>query len=180
VCTQPGQGADHCVNAARGLVTDEYTSMPEGGPRRNYDPSVADLPDSWCVPVIRADFSGGALWEELQDEIRRPTEEGLQANVEFVEDQTLADLDETTLVAAFPRRFPSDYRHSVIFVVNAVTVSSAEHPLLVIDLHEEEGDRPFRCLPRQVQAIENNLSISNMDFFEFARAADADGIFRGF
>ena len=28
--------------------------------------------------------------------------------------------------------------------------------------------------------VENNLSISNMDFYEFADNADADGIFRGF
>jgi hypothetical protein len=35
-------------------------------------------------------------------------------------------------------------------------------------------------VPRQVQAIENNLSIANMDFFEFADSADADGVFRGF
>jgi len=29
-------------------------------------------------------------------------------------------------------------------------------------------------------SVENNLSISNMDFSDFADSADADGVFRGF
>jgi hypothetical protein len=29
-------------------------------------------------------------------------------------------------------------------------------------------------------SVENNLSIGNMDFDEFANAVDKDGIFRGF
>jgi hypothetical protein len=28
--------------------------------------------------------------------------------------------------------------------------------------------------------VENNLSLFNMDFFEFADAVEADGVFRGF
>jgi hypothetical protein len=35
-------------------------------------------------------------------------------------------------------------------------------------------------LPSQIQAIENNLSIANMDFEDFADSVDADGVFRGF
>lgn len=67
-----------------------------------------------------------------------------------------------------------------MFVADAVTFSSPEHPLVVIDLSEEEPTHWFRALPRQVQAIENNLSIANMDFWDFSEAADPDGIFRGF
>ncbi|MGC4896997.1 DUF6924 domain-containing protein [Micromonospora sp. DT31] len=40
--------------------------------------------------------------------------------------------------------------------------------------------RPFRALPRQVQAIQNNLSLANMDYIEFATSVGADGVFRGF
>ena len=35
-------------------------------------------------------------------------------------------------------------------------------------------------VPGQVWSIENNLSIANMDFFEFADRTDPDGVFRGF
>jgi hypothetical protein len=31
-----------------------------------------------------------------------------------------------------------------------------------------------------VQSIENNLSIANMDFAEFADSVNEDGVFRGF
>ncbi|MFC8848558.1 MULTISPECIES: DUF6924 domain-containing protein [unclassified Micromonospora] len=53
-------------------------------------------------------------------------------------------------------------------------------PLLVVNLNDRHETGPFRTLPRQVQAIENNLSLGNMDFVEFARAAGPDGVFRGF
>jgi hypothetical protein len=43
-----------------------------------------------------------------------------------------------------------------------------------------EPGREFRAVPRAVQAIENNVSLANMDFDDFANAVDDDGIFRGF
>jgi hypothetical protein len=55
-----------------------------------------------------------------------------------------------------------------------------DHPLVVIDLHEEHASEPFRSVPRGVQAIENNLLIANLDFRDFATAVDEHGVFRGF
>jgi hypothetical protein len=48
-----------------------------------------------------------------------------------------------------------------------------------VDLYESSGQE-FRAVPSRVQSIENNLSIANMDFEEFAEAVDRDGVFRGF
>ncbi|EHR62667.1 DUF6924 domain-containing protein [Saccharomonospora cyanea] len=141
---------------------------------------MSELPATHCVPVVRADFSDDQFWAQLKEEITSPTEEGFLANVEFVEDRTLEGLEEAVIVAGFPRAYPYHYRHPVLFVVDSVTVSSAERPLLVVNLNEWDPSRPFRAVPRQVQSIENNLSIANMDFFEFARSVDADGVFRGF
>jgi hypothetical protein len=45
---------------------------------------------------------------------------------------------------------------------------------------EPEYGREFRAIPTAVQSIENNLSIANMDFEDFAEAVDEDGVFRGF
>ena len=59
------------------------------------------------------------------------------------------------------------------------TFEYPEHPLLVVDLLGEPG-RAFRALPEQVQSIENNLSLANMDFEDFADSVGDDGIFRGF
>jgi hypothetical protein len=141
---------------------------------------MADLPETHCVPVVRADFSNDAVWAQLKEEIISPTDEGFLANVEFVEDRTLAGFDEETIVGAIPRAYPHRYEHPVMFVVDGATISSPDHPLLVVDLHEDDASEPFRSVPRQVQAIENNLSIANMDFFEFAESADGDRVFRGF
>jgi hypothetical protein len=54
-----------------------------------------------------------------------------------------------------------------------------EHLLLVIDLFGEKG-REFRAEPSRIQSIENNLSIANMDFSDFAESCDPEGVFRGF
>ncbi len=48
-----------------------------------------------------------------------------------------------------------------------------------MDLYDGSGHE-FRAIPSQIQGIENNLSIANMDFEEFAEAVDEDGVFRGF
>jgi hypothetical protein len=67
----------------------------------------------------------------------------------------------------------------VPFVVDATTIRDPESPVLVIDLRHEPG-RTFRVIPAYTWSVENNLSMSNMDFFEFADAAGHDGVFRGF
>ncbi|MFI6825382.1 DUF6924 domain-containing protein [Micromonospora sp. NPDC050187] len=129
---------------------------------------------------MRGDFRDDGVWERLKHEIVSPTNEGFGAAVEFVEDRALIGLNEAAVAAAYPRAYPGRYRHPVVFVVDAVTVSVPEHPLLVVNLNEGVETGPFRALPRQIPGIENNLSIANMDFVEFARATDPDGVFRGF
>ncbi|MEW2330036.1 hypothetical protein AB0880_19750 [Micromonospora chersina] len=141
---------------------------------------MAYLPDTHRVPVIRADFSDDALWAQLQEEISKETEKGFGANVEFVEDPRLAGLDVPALVRAFPRAYPHEYNHPVVFVVDAVTVSSPEHPILAIGLNERDAAEPFRVVPGELDSIETNLLISNVDFSEFARAAHrSGGVYRG-
>ena len=57
-------------------------------------------------------------------------------------------------------------------------MTHTESPLRIIDLFDEPG-REFRAIPSQIQGIENNLSISNMCFYEIAELVDEDGVFRG-
>jgi hypothetical protein len=35
-------------------------------------------------------------------------------------------------------------------------------------------------MARELQTVDDNLSLANMDFDEFAAATDWDGVFRGF
>jgi hypothetical protein len=140
---------------------------------------VVILPDTWSTPVVRTDYSNPAVWEQVRDEIVSLTEEGFGANVEFVEDTAFDGVDEQAIVAGAPGRYPHSYRHPVVFLADARTITAADRPLLVVDL-SDRGAPSFRATPRAVQSIENNLSIANMDYADFRGAADPDGIFRGF
>jgi len=95
--------------------------------------------------------------------------------VQFVEESEFRNLTQEHLLA----RVPGDYGHSFLFVVDTTATQPPDFPILVMDLHHERG-RTFRAIPTQLQAIENNLSIANMDFFEFADNVKEDGVFRGF
>jgi len=145
-----------------------------------YDPLVTELPQTWSVPVVRADFSNDHIWQQIRDEILRLTPEGFGADVEFVEEPALVGLGEEAIVAGYLRAYPYQYRHPVLFVVDQVAVAAPEHPLLVINLNARVDAGPFRALPGRVQGIQNNLSLANMDYVEFARSVDGDGVFRGF
>ena len=86
--------------------------------------AMADLPETRSVPVVRADFANDALWTQLKGEIAIPTDDGFLANVEFVEDRSLAGLDEAMIVEAVPRAYPHQYEHPVMF---SLTASPCRH-----------------------------------------------------
>ncbi len=67
-------------------------------------------------------------------------------------------------------------------VVDESTITSADHPVLVVDILEFEGEvlPPFRSIPAELWGIENNLNIANMGWEDFAGAVDTSGVFRGF
>ncbi|RYD79911.1 MAG: hypothetical protein EOP53_08865 [Sphingobacteriales bacterium] len=77
-------------------------------------------------------------------------------------------------------RFGSNHsEHTVVFVVDSITFSHPDYPILCITLDEEYG-KSFRVIPAEVSIVAANLFLANMDFFEFYDSTDPDGIFRGF
>jgi uncharacterized protein DUF6924 len=134
------------------------------------------IPETEYALVLRTDFSDQAAWNALRAEIQKPVDPfGFRAYVEFLDDVAYADITKEQLL----KLFPPNHNHSFIIVADQIAISHPEHPLLVIDLFDESA-REFRAVPTQIQGIENNLSIANMDFEEFADAVDKDGVFRGF
>ena len=125
--------------------------------------------------VVRTDHSDEAGWAAVRDAVVQPSEDGFEANVQFVEDPGFADLAVDELLALVP----PDSDHSFLLVVDRTALATPDHPLLVVDLLRSPG-ASFRTVPAEVQAIENNLSISNLDFEDFASSVGADGVFRGF
>lgn len=135
-----------------------------------------NIPKSEKALVLRTDFSDQSTWEKIREVIRKPV--GIfrfRASVEFFDDPGLDGVTVSQVLALLPRQ----YEHSFIFLVDQVTIRHPEHPVLVVDLYDQPG-RVFRSLPQEIQGIENNLSIANMDFDEFASRVDKDGVFRGF
>jgi hypothetical protein len=60
---------------------------------------------------------------------------------------------------------------SVPFIADNTTLSSPDHPVLVVDLLDDRR-RPFRCIPPQLWAVENNLNIADMSWADFAPGAN--------
>lgn len=124
--------------------------------------------------VVRTDFSDEAAWGRLCRTIEAPIGE-FRAHVSFLSDLELDGISISELTALAQR---GPYR-TFLFAVDHVSLTDAEHPILVLDLVDEPG-RTFRVVPSEMWSVENNLSIANMDFLDFAESVDADGVFRGF
>jgi hypothetical protein len=131
------------------------------------------IPETSQSLVLRTDFNNEAAWQSLCAAIRMPVGD-FRAYVDFVSDPEFDGVTADKLVALIPK----DTHHSFAFIVDTVAVTQPDHPVLVVDLYCEPG-RTFRVVPSEMWAVENNLSIANMDFEEFAKAAGSDGVYRG-
>jgi hypothetical protein len=136
---------------------------------------VKKLPNTEHSLVLRTDFSDDAAWNALCAAMQEPSDGGFRAFVDCISDPAYAGLTVDQLVA-LP---PEGTGRSFVFIADQVTFTDPKWPVFVVDLHAEPG-RTFRVIPREMWGVENNLSIANMDFYEFADKAEPDGVFRGF
>jgi hypothetical protein len=150
------------------------------------------LPDMGTL-LVCTDFTDDGAWVQLQDEATREYRpdagqpEGFRAYVEPVSDPQWAGATWEAVKAAAP---VDSTGPCVLFIADSRTFASAEHPILVVDLDDkllsladfpEIADRtPLRCVPSELWSVENNLSISNMVWEDFAGAVGDDGVFRGY
>jgi hypothetical protein len=145
---------------------------------RGSDPYTGDPDDSRGAStdaiVIRTDFSDQAAWQSVRTTIGTPVG-GFRAYVQFVDERAHDGLTGDRLRDVLTARSP----HRYAIVADRMTMAHPDHPLRVVALSSADG-RAFRALPSRIQSVENNLSIANMNFEDFADAVGADGIFRGF
>jgi hypothetical protein len=133
------------------------------------------LPNTDHSLMLRTEFSDDAAWAALCETVQEPSEDGFKAFVDCVNDPAYDGLTVEQMVALAPKG--SD--RSFAFIADRTTFTNPERPVLVVDLYDEPG-RTFRVIPRELWGVENNLSLANMDFYEFADSVDPDGVFRGF
>jgi FKBP-type peptidyl-prolyl cis-trans isomerase 2 len=129
----------------------------------------------YATPVIRTDFTDEAIWRKIKKDIAATNSMGFSANVRFIDEKQYNGLTGQELL----QRIPGLNEYSCVFVADTTTMSTLEHHLLVLDPSNPEG-KTFRVIPSEAWGVENNLSIANMDYSEFADSADPDCVYRGF
>ncbi|NHA69415.1 DUF6924 domain-containing protein [Phycicoccus flavus] len=128
--------------------------------------TLPPAPDLGCL-LVRTDYSSDEAWTAALEDARAVHDDiGSGALLEPLESPELDGLG------------PDDLFQ--VAVADAQTMRDCT--LIFVDLHPgEDGDAAtFRCTPEQVEGVVANLTLSNMDFHEYADAADEDGVFRGF
>ena len=122
--------------------------------------------------LIRTDFTNDAAWARLNAALAAPAE--YHAFLELVEDRRY----EALTIGSLLELAAGDSAHPFVFLADQITLSSAEQPVLVVDLLHQPG-RYFRVIPSELWAVQNNLIIANADWEDFSELADPDGVFRG-
>ncbi|ONM48537.1 hypothetical protein B0T44_18590 [Nocardia donostiensis] len=140
------------------------------------------LPDGDSL-FIRTYFADDAAWAETVDAALRPWDLGggtlAYAGITPIDDPCFEALTVEKLESLLPA--PPPY---YLFLVDKQTIIDPEHPILVVDTSRGNADvmgfQTFRVVPSEMPAVENNLSLANLDFEDFSTSVDADGVFRGF
>lgn len=148
---------------------------------------MASLPD-WCSLLVRTDFTDDAAWDQVREEATReygPDE--FCANVEPVSDPQWAGAAWEAVKTAAP--VDDEAGPSVLFIADSITFASPAHPVLVVDLTDRflsvtefpkiANRTPFRCLPSALWDVENNLSIANLDWEDYAGSLADGEVYRG-
>ena len=136
-----------------------------------FSSSVNEMP--W---LIRADFTDQVVWDEVARAAgvgRTGLDDDVQVEFVVIDDAEFGGLTPGRLLGLEPDE------HGTFLVVDEVTITHPEHPLLAVDVGTEPG-RWFRLIPSQVQDFAVNMLIANMDFADFGDSVGPDGIFRGF
>lgn len=139
------------------------------------------LPREAGTLVVRTDFSNEDAWRAVRSKIE---EESPEYGPTFVDDPRFEGATAERL-AELASADPDN--GGVLFVVDGVTLGSADHLVLTVDLAEDEigedgvPDRcePFRVVPEKVFAIAANVLIGNMWLEEFAEGVDENGVLWG-
>lgn len=157
---------------------------------------IADAIASGSTPVVRTDFTDNDAWTSVLAAISAatldtgdPEDEDYEPDLVVIDDKTHAGLSAGHL-AAMPVESGGGYAilvdsQSILEAAGGAAITVTYVDLSVIDPEDAElfdsfMGRSFRVVVPEVPGIEANLSISNMDFSDFANAVAADGVFRGF
>ncbi len=130
------------------------------------------IPVTEKTVAVRTDFMHAYAWKALRDAIENPNQE-FRANVQFLNEPKFKGFTPDQLLPML-----TDEARTIALIVDEVALTSTDFPILVIDLMDSPG-RTFRVVAAALWEVENNLSIANMDFDDFANDVEGEGIYRG-
>ncbi|MFE5941985.1 DUF6924 domain-containing protein [Streptomyces sp. NPDC056480] len=132
-------------------------------------------PDDLTSLVLRADFGDDGAWGAVRAALDAA---GDHPHATYVSEPRFAGVGVQDLVAE-EAAADEDDQIVYVFLADEARMKDPGHTLLAVDLSDEPG-RTFRVPARWFPDISANLSIANVDFADFADAADGSGTFRGF
>ena len=132
--------------------------------------------------LLRTDYSEDATWAGLVHRLREPQWMADGTELWFrLEPMEASFLD--GLKAEQVRDHPELVsRSSRIYLADTMTMTHAEHPLLVISLSSDISkypDETCRVVPGAVGEVDVNLDLANIDLSDLPGTTGDDGIFRG-
>ena len=134
---------------------------------------MVELLQAGDAPLIRCDFSNMVAWERLVAATQEPSPDGFLANLQIIDDDRFVGVSAEQI-----GRAARSANHAIVFIADEVTMGTEE--LFVLCLKTGAPEHRFRLIPSELWSVENNLTLGNIDFDEFAEAVGADGVFRGF
>ncbi|MBD0737262.1 hypothetical protein BGM09_28875 [Streptomyces sp. CBMA29] len=151
--------------------------------------------DEFAALVIRTDFSNEGAWQAIVTALAQPWgyNSELESRTHIIDEPDWAGAASEAVIDALE----GVDEVPVIFIADAVTMTSPHQALLAIDRSPEEdfldpiydreiidspSPRELRSTPAGVHAIHANLTLANMDFSDYAEAAaeDPTGVFHDF
>lgn len=123
--------------------------------------------------LIRTWFDDPEAWRLTREACVAPSPEGFTANI-------LALDDPGHTGATWQQLRDQGREHDLLLLLIADQRAQQEvgHPILVVSM-DADDPATFRCPAEELWAVENNLSLCNMDWEEFTEHT-VDGVFRGF
>lgn len=148
------------------------------------------------TPLVRTDFTDDSAWQSVLAAVMTPVDFGGVPGgyVPRVVAVDASEFDGATGAGLGESFAPTEEVYGYVLLADSRSMNEAaaagEVTLGYVDLSVVDAEqaelmdsflgRTFRCAASAVASAESNLSISNMDFQEFADGVGSDGVFRGF
>ena len=144
---------------------------------------VIVLPDTVKSLLIRTDYSDDQAWAACRSAFdasaMAASDVGIAEHVEIIDDPAYRDVTAEQILALENLQ---DTDHTFVMLADRETMASAEHPVLFLDLFEDQCGATVRIVSSQLSAAVANVDNAEISIEDYAAAAraGAGGVFRGF